>query len=42
MNKTAFTPGPWFVDADFYVYGGDGRKNQGEYFDGLNSLWFVM
>ena len=35
MNKTAFTPGPWFVDADFYVYGGDGRKNQGEYFDGV-------
>ncbi len=35
MSKTKFTPGPWFVDADFYVYGGDGRKNQGEYFDGV-------
>ncbi len=34
MNEK-FTPGPWFVDADFYVYGGDGRKNQGEYFDGV-------
>lgn len=33
MSKTKFTPGPWVVDADFYVYGGDGRKNQGEYFD---------
>ena len=32
MNEK-FTPGLWFVDADFYVYGGDGRKNQGEYFD---------
>ena len=35
MSETKFTPGPWFVDADFYVYGGDGRKNQGEYFDGV-------
>lgn len=35
MSKTKFTPGPWVVDADFYVYGGDGRKNQGEYFDGV-------
>lgn len=34
MNEK-FTPGPWVVDADFYVYGGDGRKNQGEYFDGV-------
>lgn len=34
MNEK-FTPGPWFVDADFYVYGRDGRKNQGEYFDGV-------
>lgn len=35
MSETKFTRGPWFVDADFYVYGGDGRKNQGEYFDGV-------
>ena len=35
MSEEKFTPGPWFVDADFYVYGGDGRKNQGEYFDGV-------
>lgn len=35
MSETKFTPGPWFVDADFYVYGGDGRKIQGEYFDGV-------
>ena len=35
MSETSFTPGPWFVDADFYVYGGDGRKIQGEYFDGV-------
>lgn len=33
MSEEKFTRGPWFVDADFYVYGGDGRKNQGEYFD---------
>lgn len=35
MSETNFTPGPWFVDADFYVYGGDGRKIKGEYFDGV-------
>ena len=35
MSEEKFTPGPWVVDADFYVYGGDGRKNQGEYFDGV-------
>lgn len=23
MSETKFTPGPWFVDADFYVYGGE-------------------
>lgn len=34
MNEK-FTPGPWFVNADFYVYGADGRKIQGEYFDGV-------
>lgn len=35
MSETKFTPGPWFVDADFYVYGGDGGKIKGEYFDGV-------
>lgn len=35
MSEEKFTKGPWFVDADFYVYGGDGRKNQGKYFDGV-------
>lgn len=35
MSETAFTPGPWFVETDFYVYGGDGRKIKGEYFDGV-------
>ena len=35
MSDTKFTPGPWFVDAGFYVYGGGGRKIQGECFDGV-------
>lgn len=35
MSETRFTPGPWFVETDFYVYGGDGRKIKGEYFDGV-------